>query len=116
MTKATTKEREIVCARNPREVGVRLVPRVKGWTQPTEKLVYDTHVEWPSLDEERQDEEPEVPDELALVEVSKETRRFLVDKCTRGVANEVRRRTRSCFPLPKVVAMKRPQLDPLMKA
>ena len=89
--------------------------------QPTEKPVYDAHVEWPSSDEERpdeerQDEEPEVPGESHLVEVSEETRRFLVDKCTRGIANQVKRRTRSRFPLPKVAATKTPQLDPLMKA
>ena len=34
----------------------------------------------------------------------------------RRPANEVRQRTRSRFPLPKVAATKTPQLDPLMKA
>ena len=89
--------------------------------QPTEKPVYDAHVKWPSSDEEHpeevcQDEEPEVPGESALVEVLKEIRRFLVDKCTQGVAKKVRRRTQSRFPLPKVTTTKTPQLDPLMKA
>ena len=89
-------------------------------TQPMKKPVYNAHVEWPPLDEERpdkerQDEEPEVPGKSHLVEVSEETRCFLVDKCTCGIANEVRRRTWSRFPLPKVAATKTPQLDPLMK-
>ena len=52
--------------------------------------MYDTLVEWPSSDEERPNEEPEVPVESTLVEVSEDTRRFLADKCTQGVANEVR--------------------------
>lgn len=76
---------------------------------PSERPDYDSPVVWPS------DEEPEAS-EPYLMEVSEETRRFLVDKCTRGVANDVRRRTRSRFPLPKVAATKTPQLDPLMKA
>ena len=76
---------------------------------PSERPDYSIPVEW-------SDEEPEVPTESTLMEVSKETKRFLVDKCTRGVANEVRRRTRGRYPLPKVAATKTPQLDPLMNA
>ena len=74
------------------------------------RLEYDSPVEGAS------DEEPGIPSESTLLEVSEETRRFLVEKCTRGVANDVRRRTRSRYPLPKVAATKTPQLDPLMKA
>ena len=56
-------------------------------TDPWERPDYDSLLKWPS------DKEPEAPTESSLLEVSEETRRFLVEKCTRGVANEVRRKT-----------------------
>ena len=78
-------------------------------TDPWERLNYDSQVEWSS------DEEPEVPTESSLMEVLEETKRFLEQKCTRGVANKVRRKTQSWYHLPKVAATKTPQLNPMMK-
>ena len=48
-------------------------------SDPFERLDYSSQVDW-------SDEEPEVPTESTLMEVSEETKRFLVDKCMRGVA------------------------------
>ena len=75
---------------------------------PFKRPEYNSPVDW-------SDEEPEVQMESTLMEVLQETRQFLVDKCTRGGAKDVRWRTRSRYPLPKVAGMKMPQLDPLMK-
>ena len=61
------------------------------------------------------DEEPGIPSESTLLEVSEETRRFLVQKCIQGVANDVQWRTWSWYPLLTVVATKIPQVEPLMK-
>ena len=76
---------------------------------PFERLDYRTPVDW-------LDEEPEVLTESTLMEVSEDTKKFLVAKCTQGLAKEVRRRTQSRYPLPKVAATKMPQLDTLMRA
>ena len=50
-------------------------------TDPFERPDYSSQVDWP-------DEELEVPTESILMEVLKETKKFLMDKCMRGVANE----------------------------
>ena len=67
--------------------------------QSSKRADHNSPVEWPSLDEE-----PEVTMELTLMEVSEETRRFLMDKCTQDLANDIRERTWSRYPLPKVAA------------
>ena len=51
-----------------------------------------------------------------LVEVSEETGKLLKDSCTRSVPNEVRRRVRSNFKLPKVPATRTPRLDHFIRA
>ena len=78
-------------------------------TDLREKPDCNSQVEWPS------DEEPKVPMESSLLEVSEETKRFLMQKCTQGVANEVRRKTWSRYPLLKVAVIKALQLDPMMR-
>ena len=67
-------------------------------TEPEERPEYDSLVQWPSNEGSAEPTDPN------LVEVTGETRRFLEEKCTRGMTNEARKRTRSRYPLPKVAA------------
>jgi hypothetical protein len=55
-------------------------------------------------------------DSSQLVEVSEQTHQLLTTSCTRSVPNEVRKRTRSRFKLPKVVATRTPRLDHVMRS
>ena len=55
-------------------------------------------------------------DSSQLTEVSEQTHRLLTTSCTRRVSNEVRKRTRSRFKLPKVAATRTPRVDHVMKA
>ena len=73
---------------------------------PGETPVYDTEVRFP--------DEGEVDDVGPLTEVSEETERLLRTSCTRSVSNEVRRRTRSRYKLPRVEATRTPRLDHFM--
>lgn len=73
---------------------------------PKEKPNYAERINWDS------DEEEENP---KLVEVSEKTQSLLVEACTRSVPNNVRRKTRSAYPLPKVAATKTPQMDTFLK-
>lgn len=50
-----------------------------------------------------------------LVEVSEKTHRLLTNSCTRSVSNELRKRTRSRFKLPKVDATRTPRVDHVMR-
>ena len=50
-----------------------------------------------------------------LVEVSEKTGKFLWEKCTQRLPNMERKELRDHYPLPKVPAMRTPQLDPIIK-
>ena len=73
---------------------------------PEETPAYDEEIHFPD-EGERDDAGP-------LTEVSEETERLLKTSCTRSVSNEVRRRTRSKYKLPKVEATRTPRLDHFM--
>ena len=73
---------------------------------PEEVPVYDAEIRFP--------DEGEGDDVGPLTEVSEETERLLKTSCTRSVSNEVRRRTRSRYKLPKVEATRTPRLDHFM--
>ena len=55
-------------------------------------------------------------EEQDLVEVSEKTARFLHEKCTSSMPNEVRLKARRRYPLPKVSATKTPQLDSFLRS
>ena len=74
--------------------------------RPDETPVYDADI--------RYADEGEGDDVGPLTEVSEETERLLKTSCTRSVSNEVRRRTRSRYKLPKVEATRTPRLDHFM--
>ena len=57
----------------------------------------------------------EEEDDSQLVEVSEETHKLLSVACTRSVSNEMRKRTRGRYKLPKVEATKTPRLDSVIK-
>ena len=61
------------------------------------------------------DSEAEDQPTTKLVEVSEKTGNFLREKCTRRLFNTERKELRDNYPLPKVPAMRTPQLDPIMK-
>ena len=67
---------------------------------------YDSEVRFP--------DEGDGDDAGPLTEVSEETERLLKTSCTRSVSNEVRRRTRSRYKLPRVEATRTPRLDHFM--
>ena len=71
--------------------------------RPEETPGYDPDIRFP--------DEGEGDDVGPLTEVSEETERLLKTSCTRSVSNEVRRRTRSRYKLPKGEAMRTPRLD-----
>ena len=50
------------------------------------------------------------------MEVSDETRRLLRVSCMRSMSNELRRRVRSTYKLPKVEATRTPKVDPIIKS
>ena len=60
-------------------------------------------------------DEEDVVEGSQLVEVSEKTHRLLANSCTRSVSNESRKRTQSCYKLPKVDTTRTPRLDHIMK-
>lgn len=61
------------------------------------------------------DEEEDERTSTKLRAVSEKTKAFLTDRCTKGLSNEDRLKTRNQFLLPKVPATKTPQLDAYLK-
>ena len=61
------------------------------------------------------DTEAEYQPNPNVMEVSETTAKFLQDKCTRRLPNSERREARDCYPVPKVLATRTPQLDPFMR-
>ena len=76
--------RERTYLRLPRTSSTSHLESDRMGTEPSMRLAYDSPVEWPL------DEEPGVVSKLMPLEVSEETRWFLMHKCTWGVANDVR--------------------------
>ena len=76
---------------------------------PNEVVDYNTPVHF-SDDEETEDFGSN------LVEVSEQTSKLLKTSCTRSVSNEVRKRTRSAFNLPRVPATRTPRLDQFLRS
>ena len=61
------------------------------------------------------DSEAEDQPSTKLMEVSEKTKKFLHERCTRRVTISERKQLRDTYPLPKVPAIRTPQLDPIMK-
>ena len=70
----------------------------------------------PSFDASDEEDTPGSGTGPELCDVSEETHTFLTDCCTRSVPNEIRKRSRSRYPLPRVPATKCPNLDPFIKS
>lgn len=95
------------------------------WERPRrrrESADYDSwaqRMECPSEEEGRLGPIPTFPDsddeEADVVEVSEATAELLTERCTLGLKNEARLKTRRRYPLPKVPATRTPQLDGFIK-
>uniref|UniRef100_A0A1X7VGZ5 Uncharacterized protein n=1 Tax=Amphimedon queenslandica TaxID=400682 RepID=A0A1X7VGZ5_AMPQE len=66
------------------------------------------------VDSELHPEEEDV-DSSQLIEVSEDTHRLLTGSCTRNMSNEMRKRVRGRYKLPKVEATRTPRMDPVIK-
>ena len=68
------------------------------------------------MDAEDAAEPSDEEDNAALIDVSEETREPLTISCTWSVPNETRKRTRSKYPLTKVVATKTSAVDLFLRS
>lgn len=76
---------------------------------PSERVDYSQPIFFYTSDDEGEGEDQ-------LVDVSENTRKLLTDSCTRSVSNELRKKTRSPYPLPRVPATRTPRIDHFMRA
>ena len=79
-----------------------------GSTARTPRSPYDRTSEYHSDEDD--------PEGSQLMEVSEQTNRFLRTACVRSMSNDLRKRTRGTYKLPRVEATRTPRVDKVIKA